>query len=148
MEKFPPSYSEHADFRSFLTCTDLHSLLFLFGGENGTATSRTLLEELKERAIKGGIHILRTMVQEGVMYEFRRERGGHVYALSPSGKEILKNLSRNGEAHLVPMAKPTNAQPGTAEKIRVLQERIRSGLPLWHPKDPHYTRIDPGDDLA
>jgi hypothetical protein len=29
----------------------------------------------------------------------------------------------------------TAAMPGTAEKIDVLAERIRNGLPLWHPAD-------------
>ena len=30
---------------------------------------------------------------------------------------------------------PTNAMPGTQEKILAMAERIRSGLPLWHPRD-------------
>lgn len=30
---------------------------------------------------------------------------------------------------------PTDAIPGTQEKLRVLVERIESGLPLWHPAD-------------
>jgi len=29
----------------------------------------------------------------------------------------------------------TNAMPGTVEKLDVLAERVRSGLPLWHPRD-------------
>lgn len=29
----------------------------------------------------------------------------------------------------------TGAIPGTDEKLRVLAERIRAGLPLWHDKD-------------
>ena len=28
-----------------------------------------------------------------------------------------------------------NAMPGTDEKILILAERIRQGLPLWHSKD-------------
>ena len=35
-----------------------------------------------------------------------------------------------GERHC-----PTDAMPGTREKLRVLAERIRAGLPLWHPHD-------------
>ena len=31
----------------------------------------------------------------------------------------------------------TNALPGTDEKLEVLSERIRRGLPLWHPDDRH-----------
>jgi len=29
----------------------------------------------------------------------------------------------------------TTAMPGTAEKLDVLAERLRQGLPLWHPAD-------------
>lgn len=30
---------------------------------------------------------------------------------------------------------PTGAMPGTVEKLEVLAERLRLGLPLWHPHD-------------
>ncbi|MDX1945427.1 MAG: hypothetical protein SFU86_08460 [Pirellulaceae bacterium] len=29
----------------------------------------------------------------------------------------------------------TTAMPGTSEKLDVLAERLRLGLPLWHPRD-------------
>ena len=29
----------------------------------------------------------------------------------------------------------TTALPGTDKKLEVLAERIRNGLPLWHPED-------------
>ena len=29
----------------------------------------------------------------------------------------------------------TGAMPGTAQKLDVLAERLRLGLPLWHPRD-------------
>ncbi len=29
----------------------------------------------------------------------------------------------------------TRALPGTDEKLAVLSERLRMGLPLWHPRD-------------
>lgn len=29
----------------------------------------------------------------------------------------------------------TDAMPGTKEKLQVLAERVRNGLPLWHPLD-------------
>lgn len=29
----------------------------------------------------------------------------------------------------------TGALPGTHEKVDVLSERVRQGLPLWHPED-------------
>ena len=31
--------------------------------------------------------------------------------------------------------KATSAMPGTIEKLDVLAERLRQGLPLWHPSD-------------
>ena len=31
--------------------------------------------------------------------------------------------------------KATKAMPGTTEKLDVLAERLRQGLPLWHPRD-------------
>ena len=31
--------------------------------------------------------------------------------------------------------KATAAMPGTNEKLNVLAERLRQGLPLWHPSD-------------
>jgi hypothetical protein len=29
----------------------------------------------------------------------------------------------------------TEAMPGTRDKLEVLAERVRTGLPLWHPED-------------
>ena len=29
----------------------------------------------------------------------------------------------------------TGAMPGTVEKLDVLAERLKQGLPLWHPRD-------------
>jgi hypothetical protein len=29
----------------------------------------------------------------------------------------------------------TGAMPGTTDKLTVLADRVRKGLPLWHPKD-------------
>lgn len=29
----------------------------------------------------------------------------------------------------------TDAMPGTKTKLKVLAERVRTGLPLWHPED-------------
>ena len=31
----------------------------------------------------------------------------------------------------------TDAEPGSSEKLEILAERIRLGLPLWHPEDRH-----------
>ena len=38
---------------------------------------------------------------------------------------------------------PTDALPGTDEKLPILAERVRRGLPLWHPSD----RITYNDQL-
>lgn len=40
----------------------------------------------------------------------------------PSGQQVV-NL------------KATAAMPGSTEKLDVLAERLRQGLPLWHPSD-------------
>ena len=32
----------------------------------------------------------------------------------------------------------TDAMPGTKAKIQVLAERVRRGIPLWHPGDKRY----------
>lgn len=37
--------------------------------------------------------------------------------------------------------RPTSSLPGSEEKLAVLSERIREGLPLWHPQD-RYTYDD------
>jgi hypothetical protein len=33
---------------------------------------------------------------------------------------------------------PTRAMPGSGEKLEILAERLRSGMPLWHPSDRLY----------
>jgi hypothetical protein len=38
-------------------------------------------------------------------------------------------------AALATPVRPTGAMPGTSEKLDVLAERLRLGLPLWHPRD-------------
>jgi hypothetical protein len=39
----------------------------------------------------------------------------------------------NGKSRLPPC--PTDALPGTPEKVAVLMERARLGVSLWHPDD-------------
>ena len=34
-----------------------------------------------------------------------------------------------------PTAEPTAAQPGSADKVRILAERMERGEELWHPGD-------------
>jgi len=36
---------------------------------------------------------------------------------------------------------PTSALPGSEDKLRVLAERVRLGLPLWHNEDRLYFEI-------
>ncbi len=45
---------------------------------------------------------------------------------------------------------PTDALPGSEEKIRVLAERARLGLPLWHPLDARLpgAQVAPGAPAA
>jgi len=33
---------------------------------------------------------------------------------------------------------PTDAMPGTEEKLQVIIKRLDAGLPLWHPSDRRY----------
>ena len=33
---------------------------------------------------------------------------------------------------------PTDALPGTEEKLQVIIKRLDAGLPLWHPSDRRY----------
>lgn len=33
--------------------------------------------------------------------------------------------------------RPTDAVPGSPEKLAILAQRIRLGFPLWHPQDLH-----------
>ena len=39
------------------------------------------------------------------------------------------------EKHASSEYSATHAMPGTCEKLSVLSERVRLGLPLWHPDD-------------
>jgi hypothetical protein len=53
----------------------------------------------------------------------------------------LLEAIRIGDWNFEPPSQPlaetpaTAALPGTVEKLDVLAERLRQGLPLWHPKD-------------
>ncbi len=38
----------------------------------------------------------------------------------------------------------TEAMPGTREKLAVLADRVRAGLPLWHPRDRQDCEDPPG----
>lgn len=40
---------------------------------------------------------------------------------------------------------PTSALPGSDEKLSILAERLKSGLPLWHPQD-RLCHDDSGED--
>jgi len=42
---------------------------------------------------------------------------------------------------------PTEALPGSAEKLRILCDRVRRGLPLWHPEDRRFYALPPTRDL-
>ncbi len=44
------------------------------------------------------------------------------WSFEPGGQELV-------------CLKETTALPGTLEKLDVLADRLRQGLPLWHPRD-------------
>ncbi len=58
-------------------------------------------------------------------------------------RSVLEAI-RNGEWNYEPElqasegVEATRALPGTSEKLDVLADRLRQGMPLWHPRD----RID------
>lgn len=55
-------------------------------------------------------------------------------------KSVLEAI-KNGEWNFEPKSTSgnqypsTKAMPGTDEKVLILAERARQGLPLWHPSD-------------
>lgn len=53
---------------------------------------------------------------------------------------VFDAINENGDdENFVPVVTdefyPTDAQAGTWSKVEVLAERVRKGLPLWHPED-------------
>lgn len=60
--------------------------------------------------------------------------------------DAVKEGDWNFEPPLQPTVeiKATAALPGTEEKLDVLAERLRLGLPLWHPLDRQ--SFDDGDE--
>ena len=57
--------------------------------------------------------------------------------MSRSVLEAIKEGDWNFEPNnqQVVNLKATGALPGTTEKLDVLAERLKQGLPLWHPSD-------------
>jgi hypothetical protein len=54
-------------------------------------------------------------------------------------KNIVEAI-RNGQWDFEPQPapeifQPTNALPGTTEKLDIIRERVRQGLPLWNEND-------------
>ena len=51
--------------------------------------------------------------------------------------DAIKQGEWNFEPHGEPASdnRATAAMPGTVEKLDVLAERLKLGLPLWHPRD-------------
>ena len=72
-----------------------------------------------------------------------------ILEIDPVAESVL-NAIRNGIWNFEPEAEedgfcPTKALPGTQEKLDVLAERVRLGLPLWHPEDRRsYNDLDDG----
>lgn len=44
--------------------------------------------------------------------------------------------------------RPTSAQAGSPEKVRVIAARYQAGLPLWNPGDDSSMLLDHDDDAA
>ena len=53
----------------------------------------------------------------------------------PSTSKFARRGVGNFNGRTKPPPCPTNALPGTPEKVAILQERARLGLSLWHPLD-------------
>jgi hypothetical protein len=56
---------------------------------------------------------------------------------SKFGRRGPGNINRNAPLP----AFPTDARPGTPEKIAVLQERVRMRQALWHPDDADFAGV-------
>ncbi len=52
---------------------------------------------------------------------------------------VQESILKNGHDDFYPIQndreEPTRALPGTEEKVEVLADRLRRGVPLWHPRD-------------
>jgi hypothetical protein len=53
----------------------------------------------------------------------------------PSTSKYARRGVTDFNGGTVTAARPTDAGPGTPEKVAVLEERARLGLSLWHPLD-------------
>jgi hypothetical protein len=53
----------------------------------------------------------------------------------PSTSKFARRGVSDFNGLATPAAQPTQAAPGTPEKVDVLAERARLGLSLWHPHD-------------
>jgi hypothetical protein len=55
--------------------------------------------------------------------------------LYPSTSKFARRGVGGGNAQVVLPPTPTQALPGSAEKVAILEERARLRLALWHPAD-------------
>jgi hypothetical protein len=55
--------------------------------------------------------------------------------LYPSTGKGVRGLGLGNKEPPLPTV-PTEALPGSPEKVAVLEERVKLGLALWHPADP------------
>jgi hypothetical protein len=58
-----------------------------------------------------------------------------VRELFPSTSKFARRGLGNGYVVEPPLPEPTDATPGSLEKVAVLEERARIGVSLWHPND-------------
>jgi len=65
---------------------------------------------------------------------------------TPCVRELYPSESKFGRRGVLdrktprPMPEPTEAQPGTPQKVAVLEQRAKLGQNLWHPLDPRITQ--------
>lgn len=57
----------------------------------------------------------------------------NLYARVRDADYTRRGLGLSGTSQ--PPESPTDAAPGTEDKVRVLEERAASGRALWHPRD-------------
>lgn len=62
-----------------------------------------------------------------------------VAALYPSTSVFARRGHANGCHQPAPPARPTDAEPGSEDKLAVLESRAARGEGLWHPRDTVYS---------
>ena len=71
--------------------------------------------------------------------EEKRNEGFGAEISEPKYHNVFDEIMETGHEEFVPSVTdefcPTDAPAGSPAKVQVLAERVRKGLPLWHPED-------------